>query len=78
MKTTLLRFLLISYALLFSALSCADIKQLDQNLFVAGVQSGEFDYFASPNQNGRQRQANWCWAASIQMVLNYHGLYVSQ
>ncbi len=21
---------------------------------------------------------NWCWAACIQMVLNYHGLYVTQ
>lgn len=68
----------VSYILMFSTLSSADVRQLDQNLFVAGIQSGEFDFFASPNQRGRQRQANWCWAASIQMVLNYHGLYVSQ
>lgn len=66
------------FILLFSTLSSADVRQLDQNLFVAGIQSGEFDFFASPNQRGRQRQANWCWAASIQMVLNYHGLFVSQ
>ncbi|WP_156815179.1 papain-like cysteine protease family protein [Amphritea japonica] len=74
----LMRILAMSFIMAHSAISNADIYQLQQNLFVAGIQSGEFDYFASPNKNGRQRQANWCWAASIQMVLNYHGLYVSQ
>ncbi len=75
---SLIRILVINYVLMLSVLSNADVRQLEQNLFVAGVQSGEFDFFASPNQRGRQRQANWCWAASIQMVLNFHGLYVSQ
>jgi ABC-type bacteriocin/lantibiotic exporter with double-glycine peptidase domain len=51
---------------------------LDQNLFVAGVPTAEFDFFAAPSQGGRQRQSNWCWAACIQMVLNYHGLFVDQ
>ncbi len=58
--------------------SAQSIQQLGQNYFVAGVPSGEFEYFAAPNMNGRQRQSNWCWAACTQMVLNYHGLYVSQ
>ncbi|HEV7448614.1 MAG TPA: papain-like cysteine protease family protein [Steroidobacteraceae bacterium] len=58
--------------------SRADIQQLGPNLFVAGVPSGQFDFFAAPAQAGRQRQANWCWAASVQMVLNYHGLFVAQ
>lgn len=54
------------------------IQQLGQNYFVAGIPTNEFEYFVAPNMNGRQRQSNWCWAACTQMVLNYHGLYVSQ
>jgi len=75
---SLIRALVVSTILSHSTVSNADVRQLQQNFFVAGIQSGEFEYFASPNKNGRQRQENWCWAASIQMVLNYHGLYVSQ
>lgn len=74
----LLQLFVFSSWLALSVSSNADIRQLQPNLFVAGVPSAEFEYFVSPNKNGRQRQANWCWAASIQMVLNYHGLYVSQ
>lgn len=58
--------------------STADLQQLGPNYFVAGVPSGEFEFFAAPQHNGRQRQSNWCWAATTQMVLNYHGLYVAQ
>ncbi len=76
--STTIRGLLLSCTLLFSGIAGAEIRQLQQNLFVAGIPSNQFEYFASPNQNGRQRQANWCWAASVQMVLNFHGLYVSQ
>jgi len=54
------------------------ITNLDNGLFSAGVPSEDFEYYAAPAQAGRQRQSNWCWAASVQMVLNYHGLYVSQ
>lgn len=53
------------------------IQQLGPNYFVAGIQSNEFNAVA-PEFSGRQRQANWCWAACAQMVLNYHGLNVSQ
>jgi len=49
--------------------------QLGPNLFVAGVPTDEFDYFA---ETGRQRGFQWCWVASVQMVLNYHGLRVQQ
>jgi len=56
----------------------AEIQQIGPNYFSAGVSSHEFEYFAAPQQQGRQRQENWCWAATIQMVLNFHGLYVSQ
>ncbi len=51
------------------------IQQLGPNYFVAGVSTERFNYIASI---GHQRADNWCWAACIQMVLNYHGLYVTQ
>lgn len=63
--------LLPSYAI-------ADPHQIGPNYFVAGIPSDEFSFFAAPQQQGRQRQKNWCWAATTQMVLNYHGLYVTQ
>ena len=62
----------------FTVQAKADMVQLDQNLFAAGVLSEEFEFFAAPKDLGKQRQANWCWAASVQMVLNYHGLYITQ
>jgi hypothetical protein len=38
-----------------------------------GIQSTNFNYFASS-----QRNQNWCWAASIQMILNYYGVHITQ
>ena len=64
--------------LLSTTLQAQSGQQLGPNYFVAGIPSSEFEYFAAPQVAGRQRQANWCWAATVQMVLNYHGLYVSQ
>ena len=46
--------------------------------FIAGVPTQDFVHFAAPEGAGRQRMQNWCWAACVQMVLNYHGLYVNQ
>lgn len=70
-------FVLVTVALTPSV-GLADLQRLGPNFFVAGVPSGQFEYFAAPALGGRQRQSNWCWAASVQMVLNYHGLYVTQ
>lgn len=56
----------------------ADKMQLDENTWVVGVPTEQFVHFAAPESAGRQQQSNWCWAACIQMVLNYHGLYVNQ
>jgi hypothetical protein len=49
------------------------IQQIGPNYFAAGVPSHEMQFFASS-----QRSQNWCWAACVQTVLNYHGLYVTQ
>ena len=56
----------------------AENTQIGANQWVAGVPSDQFTHFAAPEGVGRQRMQNWCWAACIQMVLNWHGLYVSQ
>lgn len=69
---------LLILLLLMPATSRADIQWLGSNRFIAGVPDAEFEFFAAPNNVGRQRQANWCWAAAVQMVLNYHGLVVNQ
>ncbi len=54
------------------------IHQIGPGVWVAGIPSGEFEYFAAPQTEGHQRQSNWCWAATVQMVLNYRGVPVSQ
>lgn len=56
----------------------ADMAQLGPNNYIAGVPTEEFVHFAAPEGKGRQQMENWCWAACVQMVLNYHGLYVTQ
>lgn len=75
-----LRKLLVIAVLALSLLQVglADTKELQPGIFVSGVPTEEFVYFAAPESTGRQLQSNWCWAACIQMVLNYHGLFVSQ
>ena len=53
--------------------------QLGQNYFSCGVPTQEFEFMRVQSVNGgEQIQSNWCWAACVQMVLNYHGLYVTQ
>lgn len=74
MKTIrLFTILMITLLLSYQASAQRAITQLGQNYFVAGPLSGEFNYIAST-----QRCQNWCWATCVQMVLNYHGLYVQQ
>lgn len=80
MMKRLIRLLLLLLPLLIVAPASADKMALDQSgrNFVVGVPSEQFTHFAAPEGAGRQRMANWCWAACIQMVLNYHGLSVTQ
>lgn len=42
-------------------------------LHYEGVSSEKMNYTTSTQNN-----TQWCWAASIQMVLKYYGIYVSQ
>ena len=73
-----LALLVVVVATVLPQPAAAEIQQIGPNLFVAGVPSDQFEFFAAASSAGRQRQSNWCWAASIQMVLNYHGLFVAQ
>ncbi len=73
-----LKLWLVLLVALISGSAQADTMRLENGMYVAGVPSEEFVHFAAPESNGRQRMQNWCWAACIQMVLNYHGLYVDQ
>lgn len=64
--------------LVLASVSRADIQRIGPNSFVAGIRTDVFTYVVAPEVVGRQRQQNWCWAACVQMVLNYHGLCVTQ
>lgn len=46
------------------------------NNYAAAVRDDQFKYY--PALNAKQEEDNWCWAACIQMVLHYQGLYVDQ
>jgi hypothetical protein len=44
-----------------------------QQATYVGIRSENFNYFASS-----QRNTNWCWAASMQMIFNYYGIDITQ
>lgn len=76
-----LKFLMIFFITLLKLQTTEgqSCTQLGPNYFTCGVPAGEFEFMRATSVNyGSQVQSNWCWAACIQMVLNYHGLYVSQ
>ncbi|MFD2943321.1 papain-like cysteine protease family protein [Flavobacterium notoginsengisoli] len=54
-------------------LLCFGHQSFGQQAVYVGIPSESFNYFASA-----QRNSNWCWAASIQMIFNYYGLYITQ
>ncbi len=78
MKKHLLAWIILCVVISSFPAHSQSIQQLGPNYYGAGVPSNEFEFFAATNSNGRQRQANWCWAACVQMMLNYHGLYITQ
>lgn len=57
---------------------CAEVWSIGGGYYAAGVRTDEFQFRAAPEGHGRQWQDQWCWAASIQMVLNFHGIPVAQ
>ena len=69
--------LLLGLALVFAfaTVDAQNVRKLDHNYYLAGLPAKKIEYYAVKD---RQKQENWCWAACIQTVLNYHGLNVSQ
>lgn len=51
----------------------ADVAQVGNGAYVAGLPTETLADVVA-----RQRAPNWCWAACIQMVLNYHQVPVEQ
>jgi len=53
------------------------ITNLGNNKYLLAVNSQYFDYAEATNI-GNQHDNMWCWAACCQMILNFHGLKVTQ
>jgi len=75
MKKVALVFCMLSLLTQARLVEAQSISQLGPNYYVAGVPSIDFYEVA---EIGSQRCPEWCWAACSQMILNYHGLYVTQ
>lgn len=70
-KLVLIALLLLSFTVA-SAQRHGSVVRIDGSISVARVN----DYMEQCFH--RQYKDNWCWAACVQMVLDYYGLFVSQ
>ena len=70
--------LLLFFSLLSGQGHTQTILELQPGFYCAGIPSSDFELLAAPETAGKQRQSNWCWAASIQMILNFHGVEITQ
>lgn len=70
-KLFLISFLYILFSIETNAQKA--ITRIGPNYFVAGSLTENINRIAAV-----QECQNWCWAASIEMVLKYHGLNVKQ
>lgn len=52
--------------------------EIAPGMYRISVAEKAFNYLAAPEVAGRQRQSNWCWAAALQMILNYKGVLTTQ
>lgn len=69
-------WLLFLWALILPLSSSAQYpypQQIYQQPQYVGIPSAQMNFVAAA-----QRNSQWCWAASIQMVLNYYGVSISQ
>lgn len=81
LKRSIRFLLLLLFAIYVNAVSVysQSCTTISNNYFACGVPTQEFMFMRANTVNGgSQMQANWCWAACVQMVLNYHGLVVNQ
>jgi hypothetical protein len=62
-----------SFIFLFVTSCLLNAPAIGQEPVYVGITADKFNYFAST-----QRNSEWCWAASIQMMFNYYGIDISQ
>lgn len=74
------RLLFCIAILVFCDKSYSDVRQLDSEAhhWAAGIPTDLVNTTMRPTFEGQQRRTNWCWAASAQMVLNFHNIAVTQ
>lgn len=71
--------ILLFVTALITPTSGQSIRQLDSNRYWVGVPQLELNLMQARSVNGgKQLQSRWCWAACIQIIMNYHGLAVHQ
>lgn len=66
---------IVTLVVILHGVARADVLETSPGYFVAGVRTDRFQFLAA---QGSQHRSNWCWAACVQMVLQYHGLRVTQ
>lgn len=65
--------LILVVALLLTTMSQAQTGYPRQQAQYVGIPSAQMNFYAAAQNNSQ-----WCWAASIQMVLNYYGVNIQQ
>lgn len=71
--------ILIGLLLMTKLINGQSIRQLDSNRYWAGVPAIELNLMQARSVNGgKQLQSRWCWAACIQIIMNYHGIAARQ
>lgn len=61
------------FILVVAAFFPAEAQSQYPRVQYVGIPSGQMDFFVAS-----QEESQWCWAASIQMVLNYYGVSIDQ
>jgi hypothetical protein len=75
-KTSFLNvFFFLSVFLMTEMVHSQKLGTLKEKYTYVGVPTSDFNAIAT---FGKQRNTNWCWAACIQMVLNYYNIPVTQ
>jgi len=62
------------FKILFALILTLSVGQqvFGQQTIYVGILRESFNYFALA-----QRNSNWCWASSLQMIFNYYGVNIS-
>lgn len=75
-KSSILKFVSVLLLVLIAQVTFSQkLGAVKDKYIYVGIPESEFSSIAS---FGKQHSMNWCWAACIQMVLNYHSIPVLQ